>query len=197
MSTKVALQGAPWLMSFDDDPRRIAAVPVSLDAHTALVHAWMQQPHVAPWWRLDGPVDGVRSYLAEQLGAPHIQPWIVSVDRQPFAYVETYLAAQDPLAGQLRAAGSPVVLDDADRGWHVLVGNPDELGTGSSRLLGRAVLHHLFTDPGVQRVVCEPDERNERMLRYCAGLRHQRLDRVDLPGKRAVILIVTREDATR
>lgn len=197
MTARLAAGSAPWLMAFDDDARRIGAVPATVDAHTALVHHWMQEPHVAPWWDLDGPVDGVRAYLAEQVAAPHVQPWIASVDRQPFAYVETYLAAQDPLAHQLADAGSTVVLDEHDRGWHVLVGNPAELGTGSAQLLGRAVLHHLFADPEVQRVVCEPDVRNERMLRYCAALGHVELDRVDLPAKRAAILAVTRKDASR
>lgn len=194
-STDPALSTAPWLMAFDDDPRRIAAVPATVAQHTALVHHWMQEPHVAPWWDLDGPIAITREYLAEQVALPHVQPWIASIDRQPFAYVETYLAARDPLAAQLAAAGSHVVLDEHDRGFHLLVGNPQQLGTGAAQLLGRAVVHHLFTDPDVQRVVCEPDRRNERMLRYCAGLGHDELDRVDLPAKRAVILAVHRKEA--
>lgn len=197
MTASTALGSAPWMMAFDDDPRRIAATPVSITDHLALVHHWMQEPHVAPWWGLAGPVEDVGAYLAAQDDAPHLQAWIASVDRQPFAYVETYLAGEDPLADQLRAAGSAVELGATDRGWHLLVGNPAELGTGSARLLGRAVLHHLFTDPTVQRVVCEPDARNGRMLRYCAALGHEELDRVDLPAKRAAILAVSRNESAR
>ena len=80
-----------------------------------LVHAWMQEPHVAPWWGLRGAPDTVRAHLACQAALEHTDAWIGYAGRTPFAYVETYRAAADPLAAHYPAR-------PGDRGWHVLVG---------------------------------------------------------------------------
>ena len=168
--------------------------PLDLDAHLDLIHRWMQHPHVAPWWDLAGPIGPVHAYLVGQLALPHLRPWVVSAAGEPFGYVETYRPAQDPLAGHVAAAGLGLHLTEADRGWHVLVGPPAALGTGLARRLGRATLDRLFAEPGVTRVLCEPDAGNGRMIRYCEVLGHVELARLDLPDKRAVLLAASAPD---
>jgi acetyl CoA:N6-hydroxylysine acetyl transferase len=154
--------------------------------HAELLHGWLHQPHVRRWWSA-GDRPATERYIAAQRRSGHLVPWVVAADGRPFGYVETYRAADDPLA-----AAYP--LSPADRGWHVLVGPPDAIGTGLPRLLGRAVLARLFAGPGVDRVVCEPDERNGRMLAFCRTLGHRRIATVDLPDKRAALLACTRRD---
>jgi RimJ/RimL family protein N-acetyltransferase len=102
----------------------------------------------------------------------------------PFGYTELYRAAEDPLAEFF-----PLTM--ADRGWHVFVGPPEVLGSGLPRLLGRAVLARLLSSPGVERVVCEPNEQNGRMLAFCRALGYESLGTVDLPDKRAALLACT------
>jgi acetyl CoA:N6-hydroxylysine acetyl transferase len=153
--------------------------------HTPLLHDWLRRPHVAPWWGAERDRPQTEAYLARQRASGHLVPWVVSVGDTPFGYVETYRAAEDPLADH-------VPLRDSDRGWHVLVGPPDHLGTGSARLLGRAVLAHLLRDADVERVVCEPNELNGRMLGFCRALGYERLATLDLPDKRAALLACTR-----
>jgi RimJ/RimL family protein N-acetyltransferase len=166
------------------------------DVDAPLLHDWLHRPHVAPWWGADRDVDETRAYLTRQWSSDHLVPWIVShtpADAangngerpQPFGYVETYRPADDPLANWF-----PV--RTTDRGWHVLVGPPDAIGTGLPRLMGRAVLAWLLSEPGIDRVICEPNELNGRMLAYCKGLGYQPVAAVDLPTKRALILACTR-----
>ncbi|MDN5853064.1 MAG: acetyltransferase, partial [Actinomycetia bacterium] len=143
---------------------------------------WMNRPHVSPWWELDRPYEQVRDYLAS---LTHLQPWLVSADHLPFGYVETYRVAEDPLADHFPAR-------ECDLGWHVLVGPQEMLGTGVPRLLGRAVLAYLLNQ--TERVVCEPDARNARMLAFCERLGHRNLGEVGLPEKRAALMTCTRED---
>lgn len=175
---RVELPGAPFALRFQ---------PAEPDTHADLLHSWFAQPHVQPWWGGERSRPDTHAYLVRQCGSAHLTPWVVSSPDGPFGYVETYRAAEDPLAEYFP-------LRPSDRGWHVLVGPPDVPGTGLPRLLGRAVLAWLLAEPGVDRVVCEPNERNARMVGYCAALGYHVLASLDLPDKRALLLTYDRDD---
>ena len=156
------------------------------DSDLALVHAWMQEPHVVPWWQLAGPPADVRAYLAAQVALAHMTVWVASADGEPFAYVETYRAAEDPLARHYAAL-------PGDRGFHLLVGPERWLGSGAPRRLVEVLLARLLREPGAERVVCEPDVRNERMLAFCRALGGEVAAELELPDKRAALVVWTRE----
>lgn len=158
----------------------IELVAADPDAHLELLHGWMNAPHVDEWWDSAGSPAEVRAYVQRQVDLPHVQPWVATADGVPFAYVETYRAAEDPLASHYDAR-------DGDRGWHVLVGDPSYLGTGVPRELGRAVVERLLAE--AERVVCEPDERNGRMLAYCRALGGEIRATLELPDKRAALVV--------
>lgn len=141
------------------------------EAHHALLDGWMRQPRVARWW---GELDDIRAYLA-QLG--HVQPWVAYADGEPFAYVETYLVIADPLARYYDARPD-------DHGFHLLVGDEAYAGTGVPRALVRHVLRRFEG-----RVVCEPDVRNARMLAFCRALGGEVQAELELPGKRAALVV--------
>lgn len=154
---------------------------VDPDRDAALIHDWMNRPHVWRWWELNRPYEVIRDYLGS---LTHLQPWLVSADQVPFGYVETYRVVEDPLAAYFSAR-------PGDLGWHVLVGPSEMLGTGVPHLLGRAVLAFLLNQ--AERVVCEPDARNARMLAFCRRLGHKHLGDVDLPEKKAALMACGRE----
>lgn len=160
----------------------IALRPLDVARDLELVHGWMQQPHVLPWWGLGGASARTRDYLRGQQALTHLEPWIATADGQPFAYVETYHAADDPLAAHYDAR-------PGDRGWHVLVGPPERIGTGHARLLGAHVVALLLGEPGVERVVCEPDVRNARMLAFCERIGGRVAAELELPDKRAALVV--------
>src|SRR5690606_36425092 len=82
-----------------------------------------------------------------------------------------------------------------DRGWHVLVGEPDRIGSGAARRLAAATVCSLLGEPGVERVVCEPDVRNARMLAFCAGLGGETVDTFDFAGRKRAALVAWTRDA--
>jgi RimJ/RimL family protein N-acetyltransferase len=177
-----------WTIALPDvGAPALAFTPAAPDTHAELLHGWFAQPHVLPWWGGERSLPDTEAYLVRQCALPHLVPWVVSEadTGRPFGYVETYRAAEDPLARH-----HPLL--PSDRGWHVLVGPPEVLGTGLPRLLGRAVLARLLTEDGIDRVVCEPNERNARMIGYCAGLGYRVLAALDLPDKRALLLTYER-----
>jgi RimJ/RimL family protein N-acetyltransferase len=148
----------------------IELVAADPQRHADLVREWMHEPHVAPWW--GPPGDG---YLQEQVALPHLKPWIALSEGVPFAYLETYRAAEDPLAAHYEARPD-------DLGFHLLV-TAGDVGTGAARELVRQLLAH----PG--RVVCEPDERNGRMLAFCRALGGEVRETLQLPDKRAALVV--------
>jgi RimJ/RimL family protein N-acetyltransferase len=172
--------------------RSLAFELVDPDRHTTLLHGWFHQPHVLPWWGPARTMGEMRAYLAGQRDSGYLQPWIVSAldpgpdgEPFPFGYVETYRAAEDPLADVFP-------LTDRDRGWHVLVGPPEAIGRGLPRQMGHAILDRLFAEPGVERVVCEPDVRNERMHGFCRALGYEVAATLDLADKRAYLFAMDR-----
>jgi RimJ/RimL family protein N-acetyltransferase len=163
----------------------IAFRPLDLDADLALVHGWMQQPHVVPWWELGGDVAVVRAFLRAQAALAHLDQWIVTDERRPFAYVETYRVPDDPLAALYDA-------QPGDRGFHLLVGPPELLGSGAGQALVRHLVTHLLDQFEISRVVCEPDARNARMLALCRALGGEEIARLALPDRTRVLLAWTR-----
>lgn len=155
--------------------------PLDVEADLELLHGWFQQDHVAPWWDLAGEPRDTRSYLDRAGALDHQRSWVAADDDGAFAYVETYVAQDDPLAGHYPAR-------PGDRGWHVLVGDAERLGTGATRRLGVAVLCGLLAEDGADRALVEPDVRNRRMLGWCAGLGAQELDRFAFGRKTAALL---------
>lgn len=140
------------------------------EAHHELLERWMREPRVVQWW---GERNDVGAYLAE-LG--HLEPWVAHADGEPFAYVETYDVKDDPLATQYDAHPD-------DRGFHILVAG-DAAGTG----VPRALVRHLVAQ-NAGRTVCEPDVRNARMLAFCRALGGEVRSELQLPNKRAALVV--------
>ncbi len=156
---------------------QIELVAADPDAHRELVHGWMNEPHVAEWW---GPPADVRAYLAEQVALAHSQPWIATADGVPFAYVETYRAAEDPLAELLRRASRRPRLARARREQPRRdAGAPASSAGSCSTACSRTG----------DRVVCEPDVRNTRMLAFCRALGGEVRATLELPDKRAALVV--------
>lgn len=155
-------------------------------ADLEVIDAWMHDHEVAQWWRLDRGRKAVGAYLLQQYRALHSSAWVAVLDGTPFAYVETYLPAQDSLARYYDA-------QPGDRGFHLLVGEPTLRGTQATQALGRLIVNGLLAEPGATRVLCEPNVKNERMLSWCARLGGTTLQELELPEKRAALIAWTTE----
>jgi RimJ/RimL family protein N-acetyltransferase len=153
------------------------------DADLDLVHGWMHQPHVVPFWRLDVSRDEIGAYLEGIAADHHVEPLIGCVDGDPVSYWEVYWAALDALAGHYSAA-------DHDQGVHLLIGPPERTGRGlGRRLLDAVVRWQLDREPRTERVVAEPDVRNRRMIHVFEQCGFVREADVDLPDKRAALMV--------
>lgn len=172
----------------DDNGAGLVFAPL-VDAHVDLLHGWLRADHVRPWWGVEGSIEATAAYIDAMRALDHQRSWIVSDARGPFGYVETYVVADDPLADHYAA-------EPGDRGLHLMVGERDRLGTPVSRELTVSVLTGLIAEPQATRVLCEPNVRNERMLRFCASLGAERLAEFPFGRKTAALLAWTPDTIT-
>ncbi len=153
------------------------------DGDLDLVHRWMNDPEVARFWRKPWPRFRIASYLRRQHDSTHSVPYLGLLDGVPMSYWELYRADLDPLAQYYAARAH-------DAGVHMLLGPPECRGRRLAVDLLRVVsTWQLDADPHATRVVAEPDAENVRVIRAleCAGFWHS--TDVDLPDKRAALMI--------
>ena len=169
--------------------RSLAFRPVELIRDLELLHAWMHQAHVIPFWKLDLPYHAFRQHLQRALQDPHQTLYLGLLEGVPMSYWECYWAADDIIGRYY-----PVHPDD--QGVHLLIGPSDYLGKGMALPLLNAVVRGLFAHSDTQRVVAEPDSRNAKMIHVFkrCGFEPQRL--VDLPDKRALLMLCDRTPST-
>lgn len=141
-----------------DVDRTVSLRPASMGRDLGRLHAWLGDDHVQPYWDLDLPLPAFREEFAAKLTDDHLAPYVGCLDHVPMSYWECYWAAEDDLATHYDA-------DPNDRGVHLLVGPEEYLGRGYATPLLRAVTAMQFRRPDTERVVAEPDARNERAIR--------------------------------
>ena len=162
---------------------------VDPDQDLQLVHSWMNDPEVARFWKMPWPLAEIASYLHRQDTSGHSTPYLGLLNGVPMSYWEVYCAELDPLA-QYYAAG------EHDVGLHMLLGPAECRGRKLAVDLIAAVSTRLLSRDPRTRVVAEPDVENTRVIRILEGLGWRRAADLDLPTKRAALMILDR-DQTR
>lgn len=159
-------------------------VPVRLDRDLPLVARWMNDPAVAAFWHLAGDESVTEKHLRAQIGGDgRSVPCLGLLDGTPMSYWEIYRADLDPLARHYPARPH-------DTGIHLLIGGVADRGRGLGSTLLRAVADLVLDRrPSAPRVVAEPDLCNTPSVAafLSAGFRFSA--EVDLPGKRAALLV--------
>ncbi len=157
------------------------------DRDLDLVHTWMNDPEVARFWRMPWPRDRFASYLHRQDRSTHSTPYLGELDGVSMSYWELYRADLDQLA-QYYAARKH------DAGLHMLLGPAECRGRGLAVGLLHAVsTWQLDADPRAARVVAEPDVENVRVIRALERAGFQRTADLDLPNKRAALMVRDRQ----
>ncbi|MET8101191.1 GNAT family N-acetyltransferase [Streptomyces sp. NPDC005236] len=159
-------------------------VPVRAGRDLALLHRWMNDPAVAEFWELAGPEAVVEEHLRRQFdGDGRSVPCLGVLDGIPMSYWEIYRADLDSLARHYPARPH-------DTGIHLLIGGVADRGRGLGSTLLRAVADLVLDKrPASARVVAEPDLRNTPSVSAFLSGGFRFSAEVDLPGKRAALMI--------
>ncbi|MFF7971249.1 GNAT family N-acetyltransferase [Streptomyces sp. NPDC007905] len=159
-------------------------VPVRVEHDLPLVHRWMNDPAVAPFWELAGPAGETESHLRAQLdGDGRSVPCLGVLDGTPMSYWEIYRADLDPLA--LHYPARP-----HDTGIHLLIGDAADRGRGLGSALLRIVADLVLDRrPACARVVAEPGLHNTPSVAAFLSAGFRFAAEVDLSAKRAALMI--------
>ena len=167
-------------------------VPVDLARDLALVTRWMNDPAVAEFWELAGEQKVTEAHLRPQLqGDGRSVPCLGVLDGTPMSYWEIYRADLDPVSRYYPARPQ-------DTGIHLLIGGVADRARGLGSTLLRAVSDLVFDHrPACRRVVAEPDLRNTPSVSAFLSAGFRFAAEVDLPDKRAALMIRDRAHRDR
>jgi RimJ/RimL family protein N-acetyltransferase len=160
---------------------RFTLSPVKPERDLPVIHRWMNDPEVARYWELAGPLERTEEHVRRQIGLAHTEPMLARLSGRPIGYWELYRAAEDPLARYYQA-------QPADLGVHLLIGEGDCRGLGLGSLMLR-VLADAVQSRSPRRIVAEPDERNLASIRAFTAAGFIPAATLELPAKRATLML--------
>lgn len=160
--------------------------PFDLGTDVRTLHSWVTQPYARYWGLLDASVDDVHAEYRRIASTAHHRAFLGEHDGRPAFLMERYAPAYD-------AVGTVYDVAPGDVGMHVLVGPPVTPVAGFTAAVFETIMDSLFSDPLVDRVVVEPDVRNEKIQALNARMGFRKHSIVTLPDKRAWLSFCTRD----
>lgn len=152
-----------------------------------LIHRWVTQEYARFWGMQNDTLQQVADFY-QQLTASDPQAAIIGLcNNEPVFLMEFYRAQQDEVGKHYPARAD-------DYGMHILLAPAHKPLPQFSWQVFSTVMDYLFSLPQVQRVVVEPDVRNEKIhrLNKRAGFRYQHT--IDMGHKTAWLAFCQRED---
>jgi len=168
----------------------MAIRPLLLDDDIGILHRWFTMDYARFWNMQDYTLEETHRFYADMLDAGHGGAYMGLFDGVPAFLIECYDPAQEPV-------GTHFAVRDSDIGMHFFVGPPAAPVRHFTRDVLRHVMAHTFYTLGAQRVVVEPDARNDKVhaLNRAVGFVYAR--QITLPRKTAWLAFCTRPDFER
>ncbi len=178
------LDGLPGWGPVHTERGAFQLLPVDPERDVRLIARWMNDPAVAAFWALSGPLETTRCHLDGQIdGDGRSTPCLGVLDGTPMSYWEIYRADLDPLARYYPSRPH-------DTGVHLLLGTVTDRGHGLGAVLLRAVADQILVRrPACARIVAEPDLRNTASVAAFLAAGFRFAAELDLPDKRAALMV--------
>ncbi|WP_024546316.1 GNAT family N-acetyltransferase [Picosynechococcus sp. NKBG15041c] len=161
--------------------KEISFRPVTLTEDLQRIHQWMNCPHVIPFWKLNFSLEKMYDHLIKAIADPHQTLYIGSLNGVPISYWESYWAIDDIIANYYPA-------EKFDQGIHLLIGDTQFLGQGLALPLLRAMVMFQFQTPETQKIMTEPDARNQKMIHIFKKCGFEFQKEIDLPDKTGALM---------
>ncbi|WP_121254684.1 GNAT family N-acetyltransferase [Nocardioides ferulae] len=159
--------------------------PVVPDRDADLLHHWVAQERARFWMMQEhsrDEVHAVYTWIDEQ---PTHHAWLVRLGEEPVALLQDY----QPTAEEV---GEHYEVLPGDLGLHFMLAPADTPRHGLTAAVFRFVLATAFADPAVQRLVVEPDARNDKAVALVRRIGMRLGPVVPLSAKPAQLAFLTR-----
>lgn len=164
----------------------LTLTPVDPVADLDLIHGWVTQERARFWGMGDFTRDEVGEVYAflDSLSTHHA--FLVREDDLPVALLQSYEPGSDPV-------GECYEVVVGDIGAHFLMAPPASYVPGFTESVLMFFAGKLFADPSHQRIVAEPDARNDKAITRLTGIGFELGSIIELAEKRAQLAFLTRE----
>ncbi|UTA48962.1 GNAT family N-acetyltransferase [Simiduia sp. 21SJ11W-1] len=169
--------------------RRFSFRPLNPESDSKLIHSWVSQPYASYWGMQHFSEAQVQASYQAMLAEPGRAVFLGCDENCKYGttrfLMERYRVEQDPIADCYTPEAS-------DIGMHLLLAPASTPEHGFSLAAMQSVMEFLFSDAAIQRVVVEPDVRNEKIhaLNKRVGFFHSQ--RIQLGEKTAYLAHCTR-----
>jgi RimJ/RimL family protein N-acetyltransferase len=163
--------------------------PLQMEEDIPVIHNWVNREYAQYWQMQDTTLEEVRAAYTKITQAKDSKVFMGFYQQQPAFLLECYWVMNDPL-GQYYDARP------GDYGFHILVAPPDRRIHHFTWNIFRTIIDFMLSNPAVERLVVEPDVRNDKIhiLNKRAGFEYQQI--ISLPQKQAYLAFCTREQYT-
>ncbi|BAB06340.1 GNAT family N-acetyltransferase [Halalkalibacterium halodurans] len=146
-----------------------------------MLHSWMHEEHVIPYWKLNIPLVDYKKHLQTFLNDDHQTLMVGAINGVPMSYWESYWVKEDIIANYYP-------FEEHDQGIHLLIGPQEYLGQGLIYPLLLAIMQQKFQEPDTNTIVAEPDRRNKKMIHVFKKCGFQPVKEVELPDKIGLLM---------
>ncbi|MDQ0483253.1 GNAT family N-acetyltransferase [Guptibacillus hwajinpoensis] len=155
-----------------------------------LLHRWMNEDHVHPFWNLNVSLDVFKNHLKNALADTHQSLYVGMVEGTPMSYWEAYWVKGDVTEDTYES-------EPYDQGVHLLIGEKEYLGKGLATPLLREMVAKQFKEKRTKRVIAEPDIRNEKMIHVFQKCGFEPAFPITLPDKTGLLMFCERDQFER
>jgi len=160
------------------DPRAVSLRRMH-EADLALMHRWLNAPHVARWWYGEGT--SRREIEAEYLplieGQDPASPYVILYRDIPIGYAQTYEVSHEEGYARLVGVEHSVGID-------LFIGEAEYLHRGlGPYVLRRLLAEAVFSDPGVEVCVIGPEPKNAAAVRSYEKVGFRYFKTIQVPGE--------------
>lgn len=173
-------------MSSQVDGGALAMVPVVPIRDAPLIHSWASQERARFWGMGDYRVEDVLEVYEFLDGLTTHQAYFAQLDGVPVALFQTYEPAADPV-------GEYYEVQPGDFGLHFMIAPAEVPVSGFTAALFEFLVAYAFEDPEHQRLVIEPDARNDKAIGLATRCGFTAGERIELPHKPARLAFLSRK----
>ncbi|MFK4637614.1 GNAT family N-acetyltransferase [Paenarthrobacter histidinolovorans] len=162
-------------------------VPLIPSEDIGLIFEWVKQPRAKFWGMTEKSQEEVLEIYGflDSLETHHA--FLALLDGEPMALFQTYEPLHDPV-------GEAYPAREADIGMHLLLGPATRPIPHFTPRLGTSLIRYMFSLPGKDRIIVEPDSRNAKALRRLEATCFELGPIIQLEEKEAQLGFLTRSD---